>query len=78
VLIILSTSGNSENVVRAAGAARELGVTTVALLGRGGGRLAGACDHQWIVPGDTPDRIQELHMLILHALLERVEIVLFG
>ena len=78
VLIILSTSGNSENVVRAAGAARELGVTTVALLGRGGGRLAGACDHQWIVPGDTPDRIQELHMLILHALVERVESVLFG
>ena len=78
VLIVLSTSGNSENVVRAAGAARELGVTTVALLGRGGGRLAGACDHQWIVPGDTPDRIQELHMLILHALVERVESVLFG
>ena len=78
VLIILSTSGNSENVVRAAGAARELGVTTVALLGRGGGRLAGACDHQWIVPGDTPDRVQELHMLILHALVERVEMILFG
>ncbi len=78
VLIVLSTSGNSENVVRAAGAARELGVTTLALLGRDGGRLAGACDHQWIVPGDTPDRIQELHMLILHALVERVETVLFG
>ena len=78
VLIVLSTSGNSENVVRAAGTARELGVTTVALLGRGGGRLAGACDHQWIVPGDTPDRIQELHMLILHALVERVETLLFG
>lgn len=73
VLILLSTSGNSENIVRAARAGRERGMATVALLGRGGGRLAGACEHEITVPGDTSDRIQELHMLILHAWVEDVE-----
>jgi D-sedoheptulose 7-phosphate isomerase len=73
VLVLLSTSGNSENIVRAARAGRERGMTTVALLGRGGGRLAGVCDHEIIVPGETSDRIQELHMLILHAWVEDVE-----
>lgn len=78
VLILLSTSGNSENVVRAADAARELGVTTVALLGAGGGRLRGRCTHEVIAPGESSDRIQELHMLILHAWVEGIEQELFG
>ena len=77
VLIVLSTSGKSENVIRAVGAARERSMTTVALLGKDGGQLANVCDHQWIVPGDGSDRIQEIHMLILHALVERIETVLF-
>jgi D-sedoheptulose 7-phosphate isomerase len=78
-LVLLSTSGESENILRAAeaGAARDM--TVVALLGRDGGRAirSGAIDHPILVPGDTADRIQELHMLILHALVEGVERLLF-
>lgn len=73
VLILLSTSGNSPNLLHAAHAARHRHMISVALLGRGGGRLRGVCDHELIVPGHTPDRIQELHLLILHALVEGVE-----
>jgi D-sedoheptulose 7-phosphate isomerase len=77
VLVVLSTSGNSLNIVRAVEAAKARGATTIALLGRGGGQLAGICDHQWIVPGKTSDRIQEIHMLVLHVLIEVVERILF-
>jgi D-sedoheptulose 7-phosphate isomerase len=76
VLILLSTSGNSPNIARAAAAGREHGLTTVALLGKDGGRLRGMCDSELIVPGATSDRIQELHMLILHVLVEGVESLL--
>lgn len=75
-LIVLSTSGNSQNAINAVEAAAEIGLRTVALLGKGGGGLAGRCDHEWIVPGDTADRIQEIHMLILHALIGRIEATL--
>lgn len=78
VLIALSTSGSSANVVRAVQAARARGLTTVALLGKTGGTLKGVCDLQLVVPGETADRIQELHMLVLHTLVELVEIRLFG
>lgn len=73
VLIVLSTSGNSANIARATAAGRERGLTTVALLGKDGGVLKGCCDHELIVPGEGSDRIQELHMLILHTLVEGVE-----
>ena len=72
-LVVLSTSGNSTNVVRAVAEAKEIGLKTVALLGRDGGGLAGRADHEWIVPGKTSDRIQEIHMLILHTLIEGIE-----
>jgi D-sedoheptulose 7-phosphate isomerase len=77
VVILLSTSGNSPNLLRARDAAASAGARTVALLGRGGGELRGRCDHQIVAPGDTSDRVQELHMLILHALVQRVEAALF-
>src|SRR5690606_37102902 len=64
VLIVLSTSGNSANIVKAAAAGRAKKMTKVALLGKDGGALAGACDRELIVPGETSDRIQELHMLV--------------
>jgi len=82
VLIALSTSGNSASVTNAVHAARELGLKTIALLGRDGGALRGVCEVEWIIPGvpadaPTADRIQEVHMLILHALVEGVERRLF-
>lgn len=73
VLLLLSTSGQSPNLVKAAVAARQQGMRVVALLGRGGGSLKTLCDLAHIVPGNTADRIQELHMLALHALIEAVE-----
>lgn len=73
VLIVLSTSGNSPNGIHAAQAARAAGMTVCGLLGRGGGKLAGECDVALVAPGQTSDRIQELHMLVLHAVVEVVE-----
>jgi len=78
VVFMLSTSGNSPNILLARDAAKARGATTVALLGKGGGQLGGTCDHEWVVPGDTSDRIQELHMLILHAVVEGIERGLAG
>lgn len=73
VVVLLSTSGNSANIRHAADAAKAAGAETIALLGRGGGELKGRCDREVIVPGETSDRIQELHMLILHAWVEIIE-----
>lgn len=72
-LVALSTSGNSANVALAVEAARTRGACVVLLLGKDGGRLANAGDETWIVPGQTADRIQELHMLILHSLVGAIE-----
>lgn len=73
VLVVLSTSGNSANIINAVQSAKALGIHSAALLGKGGGKLAGMCDIEWIVPGQTSDRVQELHMLILHALVGSIE-----
>lgn len=73
VLILLSTSGNSANITAALEAAQERGLIVLALLGRGGGQLAGRADREILVPGKTADRIQELHMLLLHTLVEGIE-----
>lgn len=78
VLILLSTSGNSANCVKALEVASKKGLTTVGLLGKGGGALRGGCTFEVVVEGETSDRIQELHMLILHILVERIEVGMFG
>lgn len=81
VLIVLSTSGNSPSILRAAEAAAQRGMHTVALLGKGGGELSklpaagGITLERLVVPGETSDRIQELHMLILHIWCEALETV---
>lgn len=72
-LIVLSTSGNSDNILRALDAGKVSGMTTIALLGKTGGPALARADHAVIVPGQGSDRIQELHMLILHAIVEHVE-----
>lgn len=78
VAVGLSTSGNSSNVIAALKTARDRGCRTVAILGGEGGLLAGTCDFELLVPADTSDRVQELHIIILHILVHCVEILLFG
>jgi D-sedoheptulose 7-phosphate isomerase len=77
LLVGLSTSGNSANVVEAFRAARGIGVKTVALLGRDGGALRGLADIAIVVPGASSDRIQELHIKLIHIVIETVERELF-
>jgi D-sedoheptulose 7-phosphate isomerase len=77
VLVVLSTSGKSANVINAVQVARDRGMHTIALLGKGGGELQGVCGQEWICPGALADRIQELHMLILHMVIEGIERELF-
>ena len=72
-LIALTTSGNSENILRAVRAAKAAGARTITFLGKGGGRARGQGDAELIVPGETADRIQELHMLLLHTLVGAIE-----
>ena len=78
LLVALSTSGNSPNVLRAVEVARARGVTSVGLLGKGGGKLKALVDIPIVVPlATTSDRIQELHIKVLHIVIEAVERRLF-
>lgn len=77
LLVGLSTSGNSENVIRALSAAKEIGVQSVALLGRDGGKMKDLADLAITVPAQTSDRIQEVHIKIIHIVIESVERQLF-
>lgn len=74
VLVAISTSGNSENVIQAIGAAKAIGMHTVAFSGKDGGRMKGLCDIELRAP-HTPfaDRTQEIHIKIIHALIGRIE-----
>jgi D-sedoheptulose 7-phosphate isomerase len=71
VVIGFSTSGRSPNVVRGLAAARELGATTV-LFG-GSGEAVAQADHALVVPSESTARIQEMHVLLLHLVLDRVD-----
>ena len=73
VLIGISTSGNSANVLRAIEAGRVIGATTVALTGEGGGKLAALCDLTLAVPSRVTARVQEAHILIGHILCELID-----
>jgi D-sedoheptulose 7-phosphate isomerase len=72
-LVGISTSGNSENLVRAFATARRLGLGTIGLLGRDGGRLAALCKISIVVPSSTTARIQEAHIFIGHCLCALIE-----
>ena len=74
----ISTSGNSPNVIKAVEAAKKLGMKTCVLLGKDGGKLKGMCDYEFIIPEKTSDRIQEIHMMILHIIIEGVERIMFS
>ena len=73
VLIAISTSGNSENILRALIAAEELGVKTIALLGKDGGQAKIIADQAIVIPSDSTARIQEAHILIGHILCDLIE-----
>ena len=78
LLVVLSTSGESPNILRALEEARARGVKTIGLLGKGGGAALTLSDVAIVVPSaTTSDRIQELHINVLHAVIEAVERRLF-
>ncbi len=76
VLIGISTSGNSKNVCAAISAAKEMGITTVALTGETGGALRDLADHIIMVPAQDTPLIQETHIALGHAITADVEILL--
>jgi D-sedoheptulose 7-phosphate isomerase len=78
VLVGISTSGNSEDVLAAAQAAQKQGLITIGLLGNDGGKIAPAVDHKVIVPAKDTQRIQECHILVGHIWMEMIEHELFG
>ncbi len=78
VFIGLSTSGNSSNIIKALSAAKEKDMKTLLFLGKDGGLLKGEADLEIIIEGKTSDRIQEIHMLVLHILVEGLEKKIFG
>lgn len=73
IVVAFSTSGNSPNLLKALDAAKAVGAVSVALLGKTGGAMAGRADHEVIVRSNSTARIQELHTLILHSWLDRIE-----
>lgn len=78
LLVALSTSGESANVLAAVQRARALELRSVGLLGMGGGKIAGEVDIAIVVPhARTADRIQEVHAQVMHAVIEAVERRLF-
>lgn len=78
VLIGMSTSGNSGNVLRALERANEMGITTVAFTGETGGKMKETADFLINIPSTDTPRIQECHMLIGHTLCEIIEKEIFG
>ena len=79
IAVLLTTSGNSSNLVKAADRAKQQGLKIIAFLGKTGGRLRGKCDLEWTVPGfGYSDRIQEAHMAAMHIMIEIVEKILFS
>jgi D-sedoheptulose 7-phosphate isomerase len=78
VLIGISTSGNSENILRAVDKAHEIGMYVIGFLGNDGGRLKARCDLPIVVPSENTQRIQEGHITIGHIIAELVELELYG
>lgn len=76
VLMALSTSGNSENVLQAIEAARDKGMTVIGLTGADGGKMRALCDLCLCVPSRSTPRIQECHILIGHTICELLEQIL--
>jgi D-sedoheptulose 7-phosphate isomerase len=78
VVVGISTSGNSPNVLKGLQAARKLGLVTVGWTGGTGGELVGLVDHAFVVPSTVVARIQETHIILGHVLCELVDEALLG
>lgn len=72
-LVCISTSGNSENILKAVSKAKEKNITTIGFLGKDGGKLIKHCDLSIVIPSDNIQRIQEGHITVGHILCEIVE-----
>jgi D-sedoheptulose 7-phosphate isomerase len=77
VLVAITTSGRSRNVLAAVEVAHRLGMVVIGMTGRGGRRFAALCDHALVAPSDSTPRIQEGHIVMGHALCELVERAMF-
>jgi phosphoheptose isomerase len=73
VLVVFSTSGQSQNLIKAVEMAKSKGVITIALLGRDGGTLSGKTDYEIVVNGQSTEHIQEAHQVVLHLILAEIE-----
>lgn len=73
VIVAISTSGNSENLIQAVETAKQMGIHTVGLLGKTGGKLKELCDYALVVPSNETPRIQEIHTFSVHLLCEYIE-----
>ena len=73
ILVGMSTSGNSINILKAFETAREKGITTIGMTGQGGGKLAAVSDYLIDIPSKNTPRIQEAHMLLGHIICQLVE-----
>ena len=78
VFIGISTSGNSENIIRTIDAAHKKGITVVGFLGKDGGKIKDMCDVALVVPSDSTPRIQEIHTFTVHLICEEIEKKVFG
>jgi D-sedoheptulose 7-phosphate isomerase len=77
LLVLLTTSGKSQNLLQVMEVAQKKGIRTVVLSGKDGGKLKGKANVEIIIPGKSSDRIQEMHMKIIHTVIECVERQLF-
>lgn len=73
VLVGISTSGNSQNIINALRKSKQLGLTTIGLLGKGGGKSLSLCDKSIVIASNVTARIQESHILIGHILCDLIE-----
>lgn len=73
VLLGISTSGNSDNIIAALTQAKKMGITTIGLTGQGGGKMAGLCDILISVPSDETPLIQQVHMCLYHYICLKIE-----
>lgn len=77
LLIVISTSGNSENIIEALKYSKKNKIKTIGLLGKGGGKAKNLCETKIVVPSNSTARIQEMHIFLGHFMFEQVENLIF-